>query len=64
MVARINLTGAPGDRYRVEYADRPEKADWQLLEIVTIPPSGKTFVLDADGVRGNRRIYRAILAGN
>ena len=61
MVARVNVTGAPGDRYRIEYAERPEKGDWQLLEIVTIPPSGKTFALDADGVRGNRRIYRAIL---
>ncbi len=64
MVARINVTGAPGDRYQIEYAERPEKGEWQLLEVVTIPPSGKTFVLDADGVRGNRRIYRAILIGN
>ena len=62
MVARVNVTGAPGDKYRIEYAERPEKSDWQLLEIVTIPPSGKTFALDADGVHGNRRIYRAILA--
>ncbi len=61
MVARVNVTGAPGDRYRIEYADRPEKGDWQLLETVTIPASGKTFALDADGVRGNKRIYRAIL---
>lgn len=61
LVARINVTGAPGDRYRVEFADRSDRENWQLLEIVTIPPSGKTFALDADGVRGNRRLYRAIL---
>jgi choice-of-anchor C domain-containing protein len=64
LVARINVTGTPGDRYRVEYADRPDISVWQLLEIVTIPPSGKTFSLDADGVRGNRRIYRAILSSD
>lgn len=60
LVARINVTGAPGDQYRVEYSDRREGV-WDLLEVVTIPPSGKTFALDADGVRGNRRLYRAIL---
>lgn len=63
MVARINVTGTPGDRYRVEYKDRPDKSDWQLLEVVTIPASGKTFALDADGVRG-KRIYRAVLVAN
>jgi choice-of-anchor C domain-containing protein len=61
LVARINVTGVPGDRYRVEYQNRGDKDDWQLLEIVTIPASGKTFALDADGVRGNRRLYRAIM---
>jgi hypothetical protein len=64
LVARINVTGTPGDHYRVEYADRPDISVWRLLEIVTIPPSGKTFSLDADGVRGNRRIYRAILSSD
>jgi len=61
LVARVNVTGAPGDQYRIEYANRGDKNDWQLLEIVTIPASGKTFALDADGVRGSHRIYRAIL---
>jgi len=39
MVARINVTGAPGDPYQIEYAERPEKGEWHALEIVTIPAS-------------------------
>jgi choice-of-anchor C domain-containing protein len=60
LVARVTVTGMPGDSYRVEYMDRSEHT-WQLLETVTIPASGKTFALDADGVRGQRRVYRAVL---
>jgi choice-of-anchor C domain-containing protein len=60
LVARVTVTGLPGDRYRIEYMDRSEN-NWQPLANVTIPPSGKTFALDADGVHGNRRLYRATL---
>jgi choice-of-anchor C domain-containing protein len=60
LVARVTVTGVPGDKYRVEFSDHSENT-WQLLEIVTIPPSGKAIALDADGVHGPRRLYRAIL---
>lgn len=58
LVARINVTGAPGDRYRVEFLARSE-TEWELLETITIPEAGRISVYDKDGVRGPKRIYRA-----
>lgn len=62
LIARINVTGSPGEVYRIEYLLQSEHGEeWRELTIVTIPESGRTFALDPDGVRGQKRIYRAAL---
>ena len=60
LVVRIRVTGAAGERYRIDYSSRPNNPQWRELTTVTIPESGEIMVFDDEGIRGRQRTYRAV----